>query len=310
VADPGAAVTGTVFDIERFSMHDGPGIRTVVFLKGCPLRCSWCHNPESYLPGPQLLYDPRRCIACGECFRVCPTGAHATVDDRHVILRDRCTACLRCARACPAEALEVAGRTVTAAEVLREVEKDRGFSETSGGGMTASGGEPFAQPGFLLALLRGARDLRIGTCVETCGWGDPDDFRASLPLVDRYLFDCKETDPGRHLAFTGQPLAPIMTTLRLLDDGGATIVLRCPLVPGHNLRDGHLAAVAELSRSLRGCVAVDVLGYHALGEAKRHRLGIAGPATPGDAIPSLEPSAVEAAVERLREFGAVNPSRG
>jgi glycyl-radical enzyme activating protein len=311
VADPGTGGrTGVVFDIERFSMHDGPGIRTVVFLKGCPLRCTWCHNPESWLGERQLHFDPRRCIGCGECFRVCPTGAHATVDGRHVVLRDRCRACLRCTEACAAEALEAVGKLMTVAEVLDEVARDRTFYATSGGGLTASGGEPFSQPAFLLALLDAARRERIGTCVETSGWAEVRALRDSLPLVDRYLFDCKETDPERHVAGTGHPLAPVLESLRILDEGGARVVLRCPLVPGHNLRDDHLVAVAALSRSLRGCEGVEVLGYHPLGGAKRAYLGMDAGAAPTTLPATMRRDQIDAAVRRLVELGATNPSAG
>jgi glycyl-radical enzyme activating protein len=302
-------VNGTVFDIQRFSIHDGPGIRTNVFLKGCPLRCAWCHNPESYLRSRQLQFNPVLCIGCNYCFTHCPEGAHVTVDGQHRILRDRCVKCFRCAEECYARALEVVGSEMTPQQVLDEVVKDRPFYEQSGGGMTLSGGEPFAQPAFTLELLRLAKEAGLHTCVETCGAGRSEDYLQALPLVDLFLFDYKETDPELHLRFTGQPRDGIVANLRLLDERGARIVLRCPLVPGHNLREDHLRGIAEMSRSLRGCEAVEVMGYHRLGESKVERLGLGRDGRIEADIRDMSDADVEAAVATLKSLGSPSPRR-
>lgn len=302
-------MTGTVFDIQRFSIHDGPGIRTNVFFKGCPLRCLWCHNPESYLRARQLQYNPVLCIGCGSCFTRCPAGAHVTVDGGHQILRDRCRSCFACVEECYARALEAVGGEMTSEEVLSEVLKDRPFYEQSGGGMTLSGGEPFAQPAFALDLLRQAKAAGLHTCVETCGFGRSEDFLAAVPLVDLFLFDYKETDPDLHREFTGQASDGILANLRLIDAKGAKIVLRCPLVPGYNLREAHLAGIADLSRSLRGCEAVELMGYHRLGDSKVDRLGVGWEGRVPREVRDMSEDELEEAVASVRALGAVNPRR-
>ena len=280
-----------------------------MFFKGCPLRCLWCHNPESYEPERQLQFNPVLCIGCGACVERCPQGAHSFAEGEHVVLRDRCVECFSCATECYARALEVVGREMTAGEVLDEVCKDRPFYEQSSGGMTVSGGEPLLQPRFLMALLRGARERQLHVCLETCGFASWNRLCETIPLVDLYLFDCKETDPRRHLEYTGGELEGVMRNLRLLDAEGAQIILRCPLVPGYNLRDDHLAAIAELSRSLKHCVAVEAMGYHRLGESKVSRLGGAAFDRIPPEVPDMDDAATEAAVEKLREFEAVAPRR-
>lgn len=264
---------GVVFDIQRFSTHDGPGIRTTVFLKGCPLDCVWCHNPESKRFEPELLYTPMLCIGCGSCVERCPESAHAMVDGAHVFDRSRCRACLSCVTTCHAQALETTGREMTSGAMLAEVEKDRVFFQESGGGLTMSGGEPTAQIGFTLEVVSRAKAAGLTTCLETCGFGRPVDFLSLVPHVDLFLWDLKDTDEIRHLANTGVPLRPILENLRTVDRAGGVTILRCIMVPGVNVDDDHLRRIGAVRDELANCLGVELLEYHPLGAAKQERLG-------------------------------------
>lgn len=267
-------MTGRIFEIQRYCIHDGPGIRTTVFLKGCPLNCLWCHNPEGIAPGRALSFMPARCIGCGYCFRVCEQRAHAVADKAHTLDRGRCRVCGACAQECYAGALEVVGRDVTVEDALAEVLKDKPFYETSGGGMTLSGGEPLMQIDFTEALLRATRGAGLNTCVETCGFADWGRFERVRGWVDLFLYDLKETDAARHEEFTGVPLAPILSNLRALHASGAAVQLRLPIVPGCNDREEHLRAVAALVRELPRLRGVEIMPYHRLGESKLERMGL------------------------------------
>jgi len=221
------------------------------------------------------------------------------------MMRERCATCFACVEQCYSNALETIGREMSAAEVLHEVEKDRPFYEESGGGMTLSGGEPLAQFPFTKALLEGAKALGLHTCVETCGVGPQEHFAALVPVVDLFLFDYKETNPERHRAYTDHSNEEIRANLGFLDACNATTILRCVIIPEVNLRDDHLRGIALVSRSLKHCQAVHVLGYHPLGESKRIRLGLTSPERPFRDITREE---VEAVAGRLRELGARNVS--
>ena len=181
--------SGIVFDIQRASMHDGPGIRTTVFLKGCPLRCAWCHNPESWNPRPQLMFDAGKCVDCLNCVTLCATGAHRAIQDRHSMDLTKCTGCGKCVDACVSGALKLSGKILSVDEVLEQVLADKRFYDNSEGGVTVSGGEPLAQFDFLLELLKAARKAGIHTCIETSGYARQDKFAALLPYVDLFLFD-------------------------------------------------------------------------------------------------------------------------
>ena len=266
---------GMVFDIQRFSIHDGPGIRTTVFLKGCPLSCVWCHNPEGVSAEPELSFIAGKCIGCGVCLSACRSGAHSMRGGEHMLDRSRCQGCWECTRQCCTRALECVGRDVTVGEVLEVVLRDRSFYETSGGGMTLSGGEPTQQADFSIALLAEARREGLGTAVDTCGWAPWEKLERMIPLTDLFLFDIKETEPERHREWTGVPLGPILENLRRLHADGARIRLRCPIVPGYNDRPDHFAAIASLARELAGIEGVELMPYHRLGEGKLDRLGLA-----------------------------------
>jgi pyruvate formate lyase activating enzyme len=279
-------ITGILFDLQRFSLHDGPGVRTTVFLKGCALRCAWCHNPESRAFLPELGYRADACQACGSCVPACSYGAHQMVDGRHHLDRDVCRTadCARltegrppCVAVCPHGALSVAGRRVTVAEVMAEVERDRAYYARSGGGLTISGGEPLAQAGFVSELLQAARGAGIHTCVETAGavpWQSLDRVR---PWVDLWLFDLKASHPGRHRELTGGRLDPILANLNALYAYEAKILVRCPLVPGVNDDDAHLAWLADFRAGHPELVGLEVMAYHNLGNAKYNRYGWRNP---------------------------------
>jgi pyruvate formate lyase activating enzyme len=268
-------MTGRIFDIQRFSIQDGPGIRTTVFLKGCPLHCTWCHNPEGIGAAPALSYVAEKCIACGECFARCPEGALAKMrTGKAAVERTRCTQCGKCAPVCDAQALEMVGREASAEEVLEVVLRDREYYDASGGGMTLSGGEPLFQPGFAEALLAEARRHKLHTAVETSGYAEWPVFQRILPLTDLFLYDCKETDPQLHAGFTGQTNELIRRNLRGLEAAGAAIVLRCPMIPEYNARKEHLDGIAALARELPRLKGVELLPYHRLGRPKINRFGL------------------------------------
>ncbi len=263
-------MSGVVFDIQRFSVDDGPGVRTTVFLKGCPLKCKWCHNPESQSKERCVAFYEHKCLHCGICAQLC--DCHSIKEGRHLFDRTHCVQCGKCAKACPDGALELLGEEMTAEEVLAEVCKDEVFYRNSGGGVTFSGGEPFFQSEFLMELLRLSKQRGLHTCVETCGFTAPQVLRQAAPLVDLFLFDLKETDAESHLRLTGVPLAPILANLKLLHELGAPVVLRCPLIPTLNDRREHLDAIAALAGSMENVLRVDVMAYHTLGISKYRAL--------------------------------------
>jgi len=268
-------IRGWIFDIQRFSIHDGPGIRTTVFLKGCPLRCVWCHNPEGMGPEPVLSFVPAKCIGCGYCVRVCPNGAHRMdPEEGHVLDRELCRVCGSCTEECYAEALELVGREATVDEVIDEVLRDRSFYETSGGGMTLSGGEPMTQTDFTEVLLRRAKQERLHTCVDTCGYCDFSCFQRILKYVDLFLYDVKDMDDARHREFTGVPNGLVLDNVEALHRSGARILLRLPIIPGYNDRQDHFERVAMLARRLGDIEGVEILPYHKLGTSKLERLGL------------------------------------
>ena len=292
-------IRGTIFDIQRFSLHDGPGLRTTVFFKGCPLRCWWCHNPESLDRRPVLGFTASRCIACGACVEACAMGVHRLSNGAHAMERRLCRICGRCAAACPARALEILGRKVSVRNVMRILERDLPFYEASGGGVTLSGGEPLAQPQFAAALLRACRRAGIATALDTCGYAPWAEIERLLPLVDLWLYDLKHTDPAAHKRATGVSNRRMMANLRRLAASGARIWLRVPLVPRFNDSQGHLEALAQLAAAMGPIERLHLLPYHRLGVGKRKRVGLDGSAE----VPPPAPSAMRRAARRLRRAG-------
>ena len=254
--DP-AAVTGVVFRVERFAVHDGPGIRTTVFLKGCPLRCWWCHSPESQSPDPEVLVHPDRCERCGTCLTVCPNDAIVEENGRFVTVAARCQTCGTCVEECPCGARALAGTRTTVAQVMETLERDVIFFDESGGGATFSGGEPLMQPEFLAALLDTCRARGIHTAVDTSGMAPWDVLRRIAAKADLFLFDVKIVDDARHRQFTGGSNVQILENLGRLTRLHDNIRVRFPLVPGVTDDDENVGRVARLVHSL-GLPGVDL----------------------------------------------------
>jgi pyruvate formate lyase activating enzyme len=267
-------MTGRVFDIKRYSIHDGPGIRTTVFLKGCALGCLWCHNPESIAAGPELMHWPGRCARCYACVESCPKAAIAK-DERGAIVIDRvlCDLCGRCAEACLYDAAQIVGRDMSVDEVLAEAEKDRIFYDQSGGGVTLSGGDPAVQSAFAEALLDGCRRRGLRTAVDTAGFSPNGAFERLAAKADLVLFDLKLMDDARHREMTGVSNVPILDNLKRLAGGRTEVWVRLPLIPGVNDDDGNIGRTIAFLRSLGTIRRIGLLPYHAGGLEKARRIG-------------------------------------
>ena len=263
---------GIIFDISRCCINDGPGIRTTVFLKGCPLNCVWCHNPESQSYKPEILYAFDMCTRCGMCARVCPEGCH-TFREIHTFSRKKCIGCGKCAMVCKPEALRLAGKSTTVENVIKDVLKDRVFYEESGGGMTVSGGEPLMQIDFLESLLKTAKQKGVHTCTETSGYAPKKHFERIAPYTDCFLFDWKETNSEKHKLFTGADNHTIYENLSYLNQIGAQMVLRLPLIPGYNDTEEHILGTAKVVNENKSITSVEILPYHPLGISKTKELG-------------------------------------
>lgn len=266
-------MTGLLMDVKKFAVHDGPGIRTTLFLKGCSLKCAWCHNPEGISARPEMAYYAHKCINCLECARVCPRGAHAVSDGKHQFLRDKCASCALCEEACLGEAMKRFGREISAHEGAEILLEDRAFYEQSGGGVTVSGGEPLLQSGYVKELFALIKREGVHTAVDTCGNVDWAAFERVLPVTDMFLYDIKHIDPDAHRRLTGADNSRILNNLRRLSDAGARIEMRMPLVPGANDDEGTLRGIGEALGALN-IERMKVLPYHSMARSKYLALGM------------------------------------
>ncbi|MEG0961305.1 MAG: glycyl-radical enzyme activating protein [Lachnospiraceae bacterium] len=264
-------LTGTVFDIQRFSLHDGPGIRTIVFLKGCPLSCQWCSNPESQNRNPVIMYKKEDCLHCGRCITVCKRGA-ISPDNPGYIDRNLCSGCGECANACPAGALVLKGKTMSVQQVIRELKKDATTYRRSGGGITLSGGEPLVQYEFASELLQACKGQGWNTAIETTGIGSKEAVEQVIPYVDTVLLDIKSMDKQQHEKFTGIENQLVIENAPRISQISNTVI-RVPVVPGFNYSIEAIKAIAEFAKTLTGIRTIHLLPYHTYGENKYDLLG-------------------------------------
>jgi len=264
---------GWVFDIQRFSIHDGPGIRTTVFLQGCNLRCTWCHNPESQPAGPCVQFFPEKCIVCSQCAEACAEGAQLVIEGRRVYVRDLCRTCGACVDTCYAGALIIKAKRMSVAEVLAEVEKDRPYYDDSGGGVTFSGGEPALQSEFLAELLVASKALGLRTAVDTAAHLPWETFEKLLPHTDLFLVDVKAFEEETHRAGTGAGNRRILENVRRLAASGVELRIRIPIIPGFNADAAELGKIADFLAGLERVPPVELLPFHHLGGGKYESLG-------------------------------------
>ena len=265
---------GVILDIQKFSIHDGPGIRTTVFLKGCPLNCLWCHNPESKNFNPQLSYDINKCIMCGKCETVCPVKAHKFEKNIHHIDYSVCTLCGKCIEACPAGSLSIYGKVMSVDEIIKEVEKDKTFFDNTGGGITISGGEPLSRIEFASALAKAAKERGIHVTVETSGFAAPESIEEIADYTDLFLFDYKVSDYELSEKLIGtKDLKKILENLDLIYSKKKAIIIRCPFIPEHNITEKHFRQIAELEEKYPDLLGIEILPYHNFGKNKADNIG-------------------------------------
>ncbi|WP_312952011.1 glycyl-radical enzyme activating protein [Superficieibacter sp.] len=262
---------GVLFNIQRYSLHDGPGIRTIPFFKGCPLACKWCSNPESQRPQPELIYKKNDCIRCGKCIEVCPQNALSPSNPSFVD-RSRCVQCGECTKVCPTQALEMKGKRMTVNDVIRELQKEENLFRRSGGGVTLSGGEPLAQPEFARELLKACKAKGWHTAIETTGFTTKEVIEDVFPWIDLALTDIKAINPSVHEQNTGVNNSRILENL-LRISFITKVIVRIPLVPGVNDNEEEIRSIAEFAKLMSGVDTIHLLPYHTFGENKYNLLG-------------------------------------
>jgi pyruvate formate lyase activating enzyme len=288
---------GIVFDIQRYSIHDGPGIRTIVFLKGCPLACRWCSNPESQDPQPAIMYLKSSCVRCGRCLSACSRGA-LSFDNPGFVDRSRCTACGACAKVCLAGALTLKGRAMTVWQVMQELQKDATNYRRSGGGVTLSGGEPLVQSEFALELLKACKNKGWSTAMETTGFAPKEVVERVMPFVDHALVDLKTINPAVHLEQTGQPNRPLLENAIRISTLTATVV-RVPVISGVNADRASIEAIGTFAKMMNGVDTIHLLPYHSYGENKYALLGRSYPMVETQPLPAETLDALKSVVEGL-----------
>ena len=259
-----------ITEIQRFCMHDGPGIRTTVFVKGCPLHCAWCHNPETQNSSKELLFFKSKCIFCKTCL-TCENHVHSFTDV-HDITRKSCVTCGKCTELCPTNALEIVGKDMSAEELFESVQRDTAFYAKDGG-VTVSGGEPFSQHEEVIEFLKLCNENNINTTVETCGVFPSHITKEAVKYVDMFLWDIKDTDSARHKTYTGLDNKLIIDNLLLADKFGAKTLLRCIMLQGINMNAGHYSGIANIYNKLKNCIGVELIPYHSFGLSKAEALG-------------------------------------
>lgn len=265
-------MTPILFNIQHFSLHDGPGIRTVLFFKGCPLDCIWCHNPEGKSVQKTLSFVMERCVLCGKCADVCPQGVHSFQAGEHRLFREKCIGCGKCVDACCYGALELFGKEYTIDEILCDIEKDKAYYGENGG-ITISGGEPFMQYESLITLLKALKENGYHVCIETSGYTTSERILEAAKYTDLFLYDYKQSDDEKHITYTGVKQDRIRNNLDVLDAAKANVILRCPIIPSVNNDHGHLEKIAQAANRHTCIQRVELMPYHPLGVAKADHIG-------------------------------------
>ena len=298
---------GIVFDIQKFALHDGPGIRTTVFLKGCELRCKWCCNPESQVKAPQLSFDVKKCTNCMKCVPVCKAGALQKKDGKLQVKFEQCTACGDCLEECTPDALKIYGWETDATSIIEEVKKDKSFFDNSGGGITLSGGDAVFQPGFALEILKLARQNGIHTCLETSGHCKQETIIELAKLTDLFLFDFKHFKDSEHEKHTEVSNRVLLANLEYLCSQNKPIILRCPIIPGVNNNMQHFKAITDLSNKHMSIQSVEIMAFHDWGFHKYEQIGMKRPDIDSSTVPD---ETANSWIKAIQDLGCKKIKRG